>query len=401
MRVRKHALLLRFLTLVAAVAACSIRQSTPPPTEAPTEQPSPSATPVQPTPTDAVIETPTGAADTVPDPGDTTPVQPSPTRASLSTPRPAQATRIELKTGATSKILTSHVEAGGVQQYVLRAREGQTIEIVVEAPEQVGLTIVGADGIPLKRYVDEARTWCGQMPDTQDYVIAVDAIEATTYTLTVSLASPAGPTESPEPASIEILSPNGGEEWVEGSTRTIVWTASGVGQVDIAVASGGKPLGHVALGVDANLSQLTWNIPVGLISDFGLAESDRMRVRISSSEDPSRYDENDQTFTVQCLRIRFDPGSTSARMPGTLDAGGDRFRYVLAASAGQTMEIEIWPTDIRIDVWGVQDGSTWECPMGQGGLNIPSLPVSQDYFVTLTSPSGAEEVAYTLDIVIR
>jgi hypothetical protein len=266
------------------------------------------------------------------------------------------------------------------------------MDVEVEAPTGAGLTIWGADGIPLKRYVDEETTWRGELPDTQDYFIEVNAIEATNYTLSVRILPP---------VSIEVISPNGGEAWLEGSTHPIAWASSGVERVDIAVASGGKPLQQVALSRDATAGQLTWDIPVGLVSNFGVAESDSMRVRISSSDDPSRYDENDDPFTVQCPRIRFDPGATSARASGTLDGGNDRFRYVLAASAGQAMEIEIRPAQIEVDVWGAKDGSTWDIPAGQGSLAIPSLPVSQDYFVTLTGDSEADTVDYTLDVVIR
>jgi hypothetical protein len=266
------------------------------------------------------------------------------------------------------------------------------LDVVAEAPREVGLTIWGADGIPLKRYVDEERAWRGELLETQDYFIEVNAIKATYYTLTVRI---------PPPSSIEVLSPNGGEKWLEGSTHHIVWSSSGVDRVDIAVASGGKPLGQIALGLDATSDQFAWDIPVGLISNFGVAESDSMRVRVSSSDEPRHFDENDDAFTVQCPRIRFEPGTTSARVPGALDAGGDRFRYVFGASTGQTMEIEVSPAQIRINVWGAKDGSTWDIPMGQSGLAIPSLPASQDYFVTLTSISEAEAMSYTLGVVIR
>lgn len=59
---------------------------------------------------------------------------------------------------------------------MLRAQEGHTLDLVIDAPKQVRLTVVGADGIPLKRYVDEERSWRGELPTTQDYFIEVNAI---------------------------------------------------------------------------------------------------------------------------------------------------------------------------------------------------------------------------------
>jgi hypothetical protein len=309
--------------------------------------------------------------------------------------------RITFGPEALSATLSRHLGDDETDYYVLQAQKGQTMDVVVEAREQVGLTIWGADGIPLKRYVDEERTWRGDLPKTQDYFIEVNTIDTTDYTLTVSI--PAAPLETAAVglASIEILSPNGGEEWLEGSTHNIVWASSGVEKVDVAVASGGKPLEQIALGADATSGQLPWDIPIGLISNFGVAESDAMRVRISSSDDPSQYDENDDAFTVRCPRIRFEPGATSASVPGTLKAAGDRFQYVLGASAGQKMEVQISPTQIKVDVWGAQDGSKWDIPMGQSSLTIPSLPASQDYFITLTSMPDAEAIGYMLEVVIR
>jgi hypothetical protein len=309
-----------------------------------------------------------------------------------STAPHAEATRVAFETGATSATLNGHLDDHETDRYVLRAQEGQTMDVALEAPKEVGLTIWGADGIPLKRYVDEERTWRGELSDTQDYFIDVNSIQATPYTLTVRI---------PPPASIEVLSPNGGEEWLEGSTHSIVWSSSGLDRVDIAVASGGKPLGQVALGVDARSGQRSWEIPVGLVSNFGVAESDSMRVMISSSADARIYDENDDAFTVQCPRIRFEPGSTSARIAGSLDASTERFRYVLTASTGQGMEMEVLPAQIQVDVWGAQDGSTWHIPVGKSDLEIPSLPASQDYFVTLTGICEGEAVAYTVEVVIR
>jgi outer membrane protein assembly factor BamB len=201
---------------------------------------------------------------------------------------------------------------------------------------------------------------------------------------------------------IKVISPNGAEEWLEGSTHELAWRSSDVAKIDIEVASGGKPLGHVALAVDTTSGRYPWKIPVGLISNFGVAASDAMRVRISSSEDPSVYDENDDAFTVRCPRIQFQAGAASSSVTGTLDADSTRFRYVLDAAAGQTVEIHISPAQVGIDVWGAEDGSTWELPAaGKSDLIIPSLPRSQDYFITLISAAGTEAIDYTLEVAVR
>jgi hypothetical protein len=309
--------------------------------------------------------------------------------------------RIAFDAEESSMMLSGHLGAHEIDHFVLWAQKGQTMSVVAEAPDLVGLTIWGADGIPLKRYVDEEVAWRGELPDTQDYFIEVRSIEATSYTLSVSIPPPPSEVASLEPASIVVISPNGGEEWLEGSAYTIAWTSFGIGKVDVAIASGGKPLEHIALRADAASGAFAWEIPVGLVSSFAVAESDSMSLRISSSDDPAQYDQSDQLFTVRCPRIQFASGADSARLVGTLAMGGDQFRYVLRASSAQTMTLDVAPAQVQIDIWGAQDGSTWRIPAGESGLTIPSLPATQDYFVTLTTQPGTEALDYTLQIVIR
>lgn len=107
------------------------------------------------------------------------------------------------------------------------------------------------------------------------------------------------PTASPTPVShITVISPNGGETWMEGETYRIRWHSTGIEQVNIAVATGGKDLGHVALDVDAEAGEYAWTIPQGFVSGFGPSESDTMRIRVYDARDPDLYDENDEFFTV-------------------------------------------------------------------------------------------------------
>jgi len=108
----------------------------------------------------------------------------------------AEPTRIQFEPGTTSATVAGYVEERSVNRYVLRAFAGQTMEVIITSPNNdVLLTIVGADGIPLKRYVDGSAEWRGVLPSTQDYFIeAVSVGAATSYELTVWI-SPLGPSE--------------------------------------------------------------------------------------------------------------------------------------------------------------------------------------------------------------
>ena len=382
MRMKALPLLVLFLLITSLVTCAPPRRigflpfARPTSSLPPTKQRTPTAKAVSPT------KVPTGSPT----------AQPTGTR--RPTIAPAEPSRIRLESGETSATLKGHLDAHETDEYVLYGREGEKMSVVVEAPKQVGLTIWGADGIPLKRRVDEEMSWQGELPATQDIFIAVSSIETTDYTLTVTLL-PASPK-----ASIEVIAPNGGETWLEGSDHTISWQSKGVENVDVEVASGGKPW-IVALNVDAASGRAPWEIRVGLISDFGVASSDEMRVRVYSSDDPELYDESDEPFTVRCPRIQFAPGAVSATVTGTLQAGGGRYRYALRASAGQDLELEVVPAQVEGSVWGAEDGSTWEIPTGKTNLTIQSLPAKQDYFITLTNISPTDVVHYGLDVVIR
>lgn len=322
--------------------------------------------------------------------------QPTPTLTEMARPTATleEPPSITLESSETSTTLEGQLEQRETDRYALQVPEGQRIEITVEASGQIGLTVGMKDQELFEQFADKEIAWQGDLPTTEDVFIEVTSTETTTYSLSVTLVEP------PVEPSIEVITPNGGEVWLEGTTHTIVWDSSGVEQVDVEAASGGKPW-VVAVEVDAGSGQLPWQIPVGLISNFGVASSDAMHVRIFSSDDPDLYDENDEPFTVRCPRIQFEPGATAAAVTGTLASQGDRYRYAIRASAGQTMHMEISPPQFEVNLWGPEDGSTWHIPTGECELTVGTLPATQDYFITLTNPSPDEALDYVLDVSIE
>ncbi|MGD2205143.1 MAG: hypothetical protein PVH17_00065 [Anaerolineae bacterium] len=122
----------------------------------------------------------------------------------LESERPA--TRIEFAPGATSATVTGHVGAHQADLYVLRALEGQIMEVEVDSPaEDVLLEIWGEDGVPLKRHVDGESSWTGELYASQDYFIHVISFgSAADYTLTVTIPPLGeGPEPRPQPQRIQ------------------------------------------------------------------------------------------------------------------------------------------------------------------------------------------------------
>lgn len=99
--------------------------------------------------------------------------------------------RISFAPGAISATLLGDVAAHVSDDYILSAAAGQTMTVVIDSPNNnVLLTIVGADGIPLTNgLMSGATNWQGELPATQDYTIRAIGTEApASYTLTVTIA---------------------------------------------------------------------------------------------------------------------------------------------------------------------------------------------------------------------
>jgi hypothetical protein len=97
--------------------------------------------------------------------------------------------------------------------------------------------------------------------------------------------------ENAEPF-IKLISPRGGEVWEEGKTYEIRWESQGVDEVYIGVAVGGKDKGILeSEGSNARSGKLVWEIPVGFVTGFGIAKSERVRIMIFDAHDSAIRDQ--------------------------------------------------------------------------------------------------------------
>lgn len=145
--------------------------------------------------------------------------------------------RIQFAKGATSATLSSPVQYGVPQDYdlvggyVLRALAGQRMRVNLSSPHgTVLLGIVGADGVPLKRYEVGDSTWDGILPTTQDYFLRAFGAGGPDSRFTLSVwISPLGqaaPTRirfAPGTTSAVV----GGSLAPGGSARYVLWAARG------------------------------------------------------------------------------------------------------------------------------------------------------------------------------
>ena len=96
---------------------------------------------------------------------------------------------------------------------------------------------------------------------------------------------------SPPSPNVTVISPNGGENWTVGESRTIQWSSSGVsGDVRIELSRDGGSSWETLFSSTANDGSQSWTVSG--------AESSNCRVKIISLGDPSIFDISNSSFTI-------------------------------------------------------------------------------------------------------
>ena len=88
--------------------------------------------------------------------------------------------RVAFNRGATADTLKGHLDAHQGLDYILRAREGQILEIdTTPDPADVPLQLIiyGVDGSVLKSGMGEESSFRGELPVSEDYIVSVRAGE--------------------------------------------------------------------------------------------------------------------------------------------------------------------------------------------------------------------------------
>jgi hypothetical protein len=93
------------------------------------------------------------------------------------------------------------------------------------------------------------------------------------------------------PPVVTVTSPNGGENWLVGSTHDITWTDNVADNFSIALYRGAELVSNLAVTAP-NTGRFAWMIPVTLEQDT------IYRIRLTGNENPAAVDESDSTFTI-------------------------------------------------------------------------------------------------------
>jgi LysM repeat protein len=316
-----------------------------------------------------VIEIPGGQA-----------VTPTPTPSGTPTPQ-----RISFATGATEATVSGNLPANGDVRYVLHAEAGQLLEVDVTAAHPVHLTIYGKNGIVIFDQPDGSPFFRGTLPDTEDYQLVIEAdTQATSYSMAVVL-----------PARISFAT---------GTTSaTVSGNLPASGAVDyILHAEAGQLL---EVGVTApHAVHLTIVGADGVVVFDQPDGSSFFRGTLPESEDYQLILEADTQATTYSMavtipqRVSFASGTTSATEQGQLGAQ-QQHAYVLQAQAGQQMKVTVTASAgaVSLTIYGV-DGTVLKNQMSEGTTFDGTLPLTEDYVITITA--GGAAASYTLVVEI-
>jgi endonuclease/exonuclease/phosphatase family metal-dependent hydrolase len=91
-------------------------------------------------------------------------------------------------------------------------------------------------------------------------------------------------------ASVTVTSPNGGESWAGGSSRSITWTATGVTNVKLEYTLDGSTWATITSSTAASAGSYTWTVPSSSTS--------AARVRVSDASNSAVSDVSNAAFTI-------------------------------------------------------------------------------------------------------
>jgi hypothetical protein len=326
-------------------------------------------------------------------------------------PPPQQPTRITFAPGAISAQLDDALAAGGdLNSYVVSVGTGQNLSVAVFAsvPAVSNIYIRNTAGQLIASGADMTGVSV-TVPAAGDYFIDVSspsAAPALTHRLTVTIP-PISP-EPPEPVRIafpagatsaivegQVVAGGAGARYVlfvqEGQTLITNLSDNPPGNVDIVVEDAE---GHI-LNVGRAPTEL---------GSFPPESGDYFITLSTHSATPVTYS---LEVTVPPLpqdnatRITFAPGADSAEVTGSLDFASDLDFWVVQAQAGQTLQVDIGPSEPGwLDVYIYNEAGDILAIGDDSATTFASLATNGDYFIVVNTTFGAPPVTYTMTVRI-
>lgn len=158
---------------------------------------------------------------------------------------------------------------------------------------------------------------------------------------------------------IQVIQPNGEEEWLRGTSKLISWTDNLPGTVKVDLYKGG--VFDTEIADSATGSTLTWDIPVD--EEYGEDYS----IKITSNEDGAIVDDSDEEFTI----LETMPGAITVLQPdveGIQWTRGTQHLISWTDNLAEPVIIQLWKDGVKqYNIAGSVTGSTytWSIPDDQ------------------------------------
>jgi subtilisin family serine protease/Leucine-rich repeat (LRR) protein len=211
----------------------------------------------------------------------------------------------------------------------------------------------------------------GLTPSTTYYFVVQTVTEPHTYnTNTVtSKYSTEAIAATPEPPSLTLTSPNGGETWESGSTQSVTWSSTGlINTVTLSYSTAGTDGTFVTIAsAIPNTGSYTWTVPG--------ADTLHARIRVKHDGGTSE-DLSDADFTI------IPRPTVTVSAPN----GGEEFKQ--GTSEVITWNYENMTGSVTVEVWA---GATLQATIGTAAVedrtftwNIPSdFPAGENYRIKI------------------
>ncbi len=149
---------------------------------------------------------------------------------------------------------------------------------------------------------------------------------------------------------LDLVRPNGDEDWVIGTTQNIIWTSSNAGMLKIEFSkNNGTSWNVIADDINSTLGKYSWDITEGLSEDC--------LIRVTSRDEPTLVQTSSETFIISNLAapaiVGPEPAVTNLEIPVTLEwyEANGALRYHLMVSTDDAFSNVILDNNNITDIY--------------------------------------------------
>jgi len=206
-----------------------------------------------------------------------------------------------------------------------------------------------------------------------------------------------------EPIYLNLTSPNGGQEWLEGSTYNITWTSAqytGNLKIEYTIDNGNNWLTVTNSAGTPNDGSHPWTVP-----DIPGTDSSNCKIRISGVSGGFTTDTSNSTFTIirpQTLRVTSPNGGESVwtsssytiKWVGSPDISNVKIQYSLNGGLGWTTvkNADSTPNDGYFN-WTVPDSNQLPQPYPPLSNNL----ISSECLIKISDAGGGSAYGVSLN----